>query len=209
MPQPDRDEQIAERLAQLTAEGHLPWEPYYGEVNPQEQGFDEMTEPNGYLLIDNEQGFGVVTLRLHDPVNEIIEDPRIFMDGDALAVGSYEVGLLRDAIEAHLGDVRSGEKPTQQQKMQQKIQKARRPLKEKLEEIMEMYEEERERVNSLMETLHNMTAAPSIPLTPDTFRQTLRQYIDETSWFESSDEFEEAFDPSKAETAVEEIHASQ
>jgi hypothetical protein len=206
MPDQSKDQEMVERLSNLTMEGHLPWEPYYGNVNPQQQQYDEMSEPEGYVLIDNQFGFGVVTLRLKDPMEEIIEDPRVYVGGDALDVDSYDTGILLDAIKSHVEDVRAGEEPTQQQKMQQKIKKARKPLKKRLERAENRLEQERERVNALIETNHNLSIekGANVPLTPDTFREALRLYIQESEPM-SEEFFQEAFDKSMAQTAISEL----
>lgn len=203
-----QEEKIVERLTDLTMKGELPWEAYYGNVDPQSEGFDEMSEPKGYLLLDNEHGFGVVTLRLHDPMEEIIEDPRVFIGGDALEVSSTDVEILLDAVRAHLGEVRSGEKPSKQKRKEQKIEAARKPLKQRIEELKTTLQEERQRVNSLLESVHNLSAQSSVPLTAETFRRTLRNYIDGSEWFDDA-KFEEAFNENKAQTAIEKTHARE
>jgi hypothetical protein len=200
------DEEIVERLTSLSEQGHLPWEPFYGAVDPNDEGFKEMTQPEGYVLIDNQHGFGVVSLRRNDPTHEIIKDPRVFVGGDPLQVGTADASRLVKVVREHISEVRAGDEPTQQKKMEAQIKDAREPLKKQVKGLKKRLRQEQQRANSLIESINNLSSDNYIPLTVQTFRQTLLNYAKGTEWANDEEKFENAFDPHRAQQAIKDTH---
>ena len=224
----DHSETI-ERMQDLTMKGELSWRPIYNDLDMQrfsERGPKDATRPDGYLLVDQTHGFGVATVTMRDENYEIYGEPHLFIRGEEIDASDVDIGILLDAIKAHLDEIRDGEKLSPKKQMQKKVEQQLEPYEQEIKSLrreLAMEESRSERLLSVVENLsaghmpqpedapEDAEAAPEqlesgdsddMTLDPDLFREALWHYVEDDL---SRDEFEEAFSEARAAQALDYI----
>lgn len=155
----DSHKTIVERLQSLTIDGDLPWRPYFNDIEfggMSDQAMQEATQPNAYILIDQEYGFGVVAIKIRDEQDEVFE-PTLFIQGERIDVSDKELGTLLDAIKAHLDEIREGARKNKKDRMEEEIESAIKPYEEKVRSMQHELEAERDLAMRLLTVVENLS----------------------------------------------------
>lgn len=172
-------ESLIERLQALTIDNEITWKMYYGQQ--QNGGMQAASQPNGFIADDNVHGFGVVTLRLHDQMEEIHGGPELYIQGNAVDADEQELYILLDAVQAQIDERRQGGGGlTPEQRFQKRLNKELQPYKEEnenLREALAQEKEEKQRLLGIVDRLVDQSETEeSDEMSADAFLKALRAY---------------------------------
>ena len=155
------DDKMIDRLISMTIDAALGWEPYYGQVRigSSEDEMRAATAPKAFVLAQGKPDeFGMITVQMKNAMEEIIpEDPKVFVNGERLAVSDRKVETLVEAINVYLEEVRTGETLSPQQKYQARERNLRKQFNQQLESLYAQLDNREERIDQLMNTINRLT----------------------------------------------------
>lgn len=173
------DEEIFERILDLTENARLDWKQVYeqGGTHPSED-IKESTSPQGYMAFDEYFGFGRMAVEPEDP-EDGIEHAVIHVSGNRLDVSEEQVEGLIAAIEDYIDAVQAGKTPSMTDRVNQKIQEHVEPLRREVRVLEDELAHKDQRVSRVLSILENVTGSGTSPdhppLTPETFEEVMNR----------------------------------
>ena len=213
------DETICTRLQQLTIAAQLDWRPMYTDGRPSGISDAEMkdaTKASGYVLRDQMHGFGIVTVRVDDPRGESYADPALFLQGQRADVDAKEVGILLDAIQTHLNEIRSGERKSIRDRIDERVAEEVQPYEEQIASLQARLRDADHENKQLVQAIQNMAGSQAttsdedddtLELNAENVRATLRHCFDEEGDVPAT--FDDFFDESVVEDAIEDLRSEE
>lgn len=221
MNQERDDEKICTRLQQLTIAGELDWQPLYTDGRPSGISDEEMksaTKASGYVLRDQMHGFGIVSVRIDDPSGESHADPALFVQGQRADVDYEQTGILLDAIQTYINDIRSGEENSFRDRIDKRVAEEVQPYEEEIATLQARLREAEEEKAQLVSAVQDLAAGSlqndeeegedgddPLVLTPENVRKTIRLCLDEEGDLPAT--FDDFFDESVVEDAIENLES--
>ena len=175
----------------MTIDRKIVWKMYY-EQQDSPQHMREMSQPDGFVAQDEEHGFGVITLRMYDDMEELHGEPKLYIQGDRMTVDEQEVLILLDAIQVQIDDRRRGEGMTEEERFERRVEQEVRPYQrrnENLREALAEEEAEKEQLLSIVENLvssENRTGSEREGLQVEAFVDALEEYHNSSEQLPSS-----------------------
>lgn len=169
------DQEIYDRILDLTMSGTLDWKQVYTEEGGPEPKEDlaRSTAPNGYYAEDPYHGFGRIAVKPEDEEDEVLH-PVLYVSGERLSVSGSEVDTLIDAIEQYVDEVRTGANPSTAERINREIERNLDPMREQLASMEQRVARREEEVGSLITCLQNATAGDAPPLTTENVLRVLK-----------------------------------
>lgn len=154
------DSQIIERLIELTQMGRLHWTfmyPQHPEVSGSSaEALSEVSQPIGYVLEDEDFGFGVVIVQIQSDISE--EDlPVVHVQGEYIEAPSTDRSLLVTVIRNFLHEIQTGRAPSMYDRIHRATQQAIEPMREQMRETQRNSDTFRELAQRQMNVTENMS----------------------------------------------------
>lgn len=216
------DETICTRLQQLTMAAQLDWRPMYSDGRPSGITDEEMkdaTKASGYVLRDQMHGFGIVTVRMDDPRGESYADPALFIQGQRADVKDADVGILLDAIQTHLNEIRSGERESIRDRIEERVAEEVQPYEEQIATLQARLRDADHENTQLIQAIKSLASTDddddddgestdeTLQLNAENVRETIRRCFEEEGDVPVT--FDDFFDESVVEDAISDLRSDE
>lgn len=152
-------------------------------MGPTDEDMREATDPDGFVAQDGKHGFGVMTLRLFDEMEEMDGEPKLYVQGDRMRAEQKLLFRLADAIQNQIDMRRQGKSPskTPQQQIREEMEKEYEPYVRENERLKEEVQRLRANENQLLQILgqQTMPAPKDDVITTDRVANILTYYFEE------------------------------